>query len=295
MNKLTIPYRGKFVRFDFAERWDEVPPSALPWLGKNLWPMAAAYRQLIACIQENKYLETIKQDVALQSMRIAVLKRLCGIGWWPFSRRNQAFYSMEVDEVADVLQTINFIFKRIELKQPFGSFRFWGYSYYGPQEKLANLTGAEFHFAEMAFTKAIQGDKHAVAELCAILYRPKGKGNKHNPNHFLYTGDVREPFNRFSLDKRAKHFLGLGDKVLYPALLWFAGCRAAIIENYPEIFSKGSAEGNGNGWMDIFRALAKEPLHFEEIANKHLSFLLWELTKLDQDARRAELAKLNAR
>jgi hypothetical protein len=293
MNKLTVPYKGKFVRFDFASDWSEVPARALPWLGKNLWPMAVTYRHLLQCIAENKYLETIKVDTDLQTGRIAVLKQLCGIGWWPFSRRNRAFYSLEADEVADVLQHINFVFKRIDVKQPFDEFDFLGYTYYGPKEKLANLSGAEFHFAEIAFTKALQGDEHAVAELAAILYRPRGKGQKHDPNNFAFTGDVREPFNRFSLDKRAKHFLALSDKKKYPILLWFAGCRAAIIENYPEIFSKGTAEGNGNGWMDIFRALAKEPLHFEAIAEKHLSFLLWELTKIDQDARRAELAKLN--
>lgn len=295
MNKLSIPYRGKIYTFNFASNWAELPKSIIPWLGQNIFNGAMLYRELIASHKGDDYLHTLKIDEQLQKLRITMLRKMCNITRWPFSKRNKAFYSMMADEVADVLHSLNFVFKSIEMKRPFGSFRFWFYKYYLPTEHLGNITAAEFHFAEIAFAKAIDGDQKALAELCAIVCRPKLHENTHNPNHPLYNGDVRTPFNRHAVPKRAKHFLALSNKVKYPILLWFAGCRAAIIENYPEVFSGTGSDAQSDGWLDVFRALAKDTLRFNEVANTRLSFLLWELAKLDQDHRRNELRKLNNR
>jgi hypothetical protein len=287
MNKLTIPYKGRFYRFDFAGSWHEVPAHVLPWLGKHIWPMIDTYRELVEVSKANppRDLELLLLDGRLQEHRIELLRRMCGVGRWPFSKKNKAFYSMLPDEVADVLATLNFIFKKIELQQPFAHFGFWGYRYYGPRPGLENLSGAEFHFAELVFAKALTGDAKALAELVAILYRPKGQGPKHNPESDDYCGDVRVPFNRFAVDARAKHFLALADKVKYPLLLWYAGQRARIMEGYPEVFSGSATEQAINeGWLPIFRALAKDPLNFDVVAEKPLTFILWELTKLHQEA-----------
>lgn len=293
MNKLSIPHKGRIHTFRFAANWQEVPAHVLPWLGKNIWKGATLYRELIKALDADEYLHSLKIDEQLQKLRITLLRNMCGITWWPLSRRNRAFYSMLPDEVADVLQSLNFVFKKIEVARPFSRFRHWFYWYYLPAENLGNLTAGEFHFAEIAFTKAIDGDNLALARLCAILCRPKGRDNRHNPNSAVYCGDVREPFNRHIIEHRAKHFLSMPGKYKYPVLLWFAGCRAAIIENYPEIFSGSGDGGSSDGWLDIFRALSKNPLSFDEVANKPLSYLLWELAKMDQDRRREELRKLN--
>jgi len=294
MNKLTIPYKGRVHTYLFAEEWAEVPARMLPWLGKNIWPMVSLYRHLLQQIEDKDYLKSLTTDTRLQVYRIELLTQLCNIGKWPFSSRNRAFYSLMADEVADVLSTTNFLLKSIDAKRPFKSFRWRFTRYYGPEELLNNITAGEFHFAEKAFVGAMQEDKEALAMLCAILYRPKGKTGAHTPGHADFKGDVRLPFNRHEVEERAKRFTKLPGKYAYPVLLWFAGQRAAIINNYPEVFSGSGDGGSADGWLDVFRALAKNPLHFNEVTNMPLSFLLWELAKLDQDRRREELRRLNA-
>jgi hypothetical protein len=293
MNKLVVPFKNRNYRFTFASNWQEIPPNLLPWLGKHIWPMIALYKQLMQSIDEKSYLKSLKLDEELQTYRIQVLKKLCNIGWWPYSKRNRAFFSLLGDELAEILLYTNFIFKKIELKKPFESIRFRFKTYYLPTENLDNITAGEFHFAEKAFVQAISGDKAALAQLMAILWRPRGKGPQHDRTHHKFTGDIRTPFNPHTIESREGLFAYLPGNYSYPTLLWFAGCRAAIIENYPEIFTGTDQGGSEDGWLDIFRALARDPLKFEEVANKKLHFLLWELTKMDQDRRKKELQTLN--
>lgn len=292
MNVLTIPYKKKVYTYTFASSWAEVPAKHLPWLGKNIWPIIDAYKSFVDQVKKGNHNEAAKLDATLQDFRITLLIKFCGITKWPFKKRNKAFYSLEPDEVADLLECLGFLFKKLEVKRPFDSFERKMTAYFGPDENLGNISAEEFHFAERAFIKATEGDRDAAAQLAAILYRPMGKGSQYNPTNEHYKGDLRQKFNRFALDAFTRRYAKVPDTVVYPILLWYGSCRLKIMSAHPAIFNGKGGKPSNDGWLEVFRALSKSTLEFDEIASKPLSFLLWEMGKLHNEAQERERQKI---
>lgn len=132
------------------------------------------------------------------------------------------------------------------------SFRLYLRKYYGPADKLANLTAHEFfNICEPLYWqyKKTNDERHLNA-LCAVLYRRKRTG--------IIDDDIREPITDAGIGLRAKRFkqLALGFKL---AILFnYEGCRNFITGKYPEAFEgkKGKSKRPG----DVTLALAGGPL-----------------------------------
>jgi len=289
MNKLVVPYKDKNYTFSFASQWSELTNAQLQFIALHFTMWAKTYRAFVKSIADENYEETPALDLELQDQRINLLVNLCNLHWWPFNKRRRAFLSMLPDEVADVLLSVNFAFKEIgTFLCPLPSFNYNGNKYIGPGEDLNNISGAEFHFAEMYYSMAIDGDNEALNNFIAILYRLQGKGEKYKESKQFFKGDMRVEFNRFAVEYNARTLKKFSYKHKRLILLWYTSCRNQIIKNYPHIFKRAenSASSNGNdGWMPVFRALAKNPIDFEAIANQRLSYLLWELGQKHDDAK----------
>jgi hypothetical protein len=284
MNELRIPFKGGEHFIKYPGSWDELTKDQLFFVCRNLDKITGSLRAIDQLNTGRLPVAAMIADEHLQALRIKVLLKLCGASRWPWSKTRKALLSLEIDEMADVLASINFILEPPQLsKCPAPVITVAGRRHYYPGELLKNITGGEFHFTDQYFFEFKGGNYYAGLSLIATIYRPQGKGDAHNPKSRLYCGDLREPFNRYSLESQVAKFEGLAPEKVKAIALWYESCRSTIVANHPRVFKKASkseAQGTGNGWLSVFRSLGGNYLSIDAVAKTRLSLLLWELNNL---------------
>jgi hypothetical protein len=111
--------------------------------------------------------------------------------------------------------------------------------YYGPEDKLFNLTFAEYQTAEnyyLAYNK-LRDDQY-LDMLVATLYRPQVKNFRKIRNTPAFKGDRREDFNDYLVDARAKKFKRLDKAKKFTIYQYFMGCMASLQKTYPLVFQE---------------------------------------------------------
>lgn len=111
--------------------------------------------------------------------------------------------------------------------------------FYGPEDKLYNISYDEFRTAEnwfLAFSKT--KDFKYLDLLVATLYRPKKKGVK--INSLDYDGDIREPFNDHAIKTRSKSISKLPAGYKIAVFQFFFGCMNHLKEKFPMVFQGGN-------------------------------------------------------
>ena len=136
---------------------------------------------------------------------------------------------------------------------------------YAPKDKLANISLYELGFTFQLFEQFLTTQDEALAErLIAALYRPQKPMTRENKRTDYY-GDIRQPLYRLEhlLDKRIKLVKELPTIVKQVLLFWFASCRRAIIDAYPNVFQPktemaiaGERVGNDYSYGGMLLALA---------------------------------------
>ncbi len=132
------------------------------------------------------------------------------------------------------------------------SFRLHFRKYYGPADKLSNLTAHEFfNICEPLYWQyKKKGDDSTLNALCAVLYRRKRSG--------IVDNDIREDITDAGIALRAKRFKGLAKLYKLAILFNYEGCRNFITAKFPEAFEgKG---GQTKRRKDVTLALAGGPL-----------------------------------
>jgi len=118
--------------------------------------------------------------------------------------------------------------------------------WYGPTDNLTNLIFCEWIHSENEFARFIKsGNENYLNRLVAVLYREKSFTNEYN-------GDVRKKFNDFLIDKNAGIAKRIPLSKRIAILLFYSGCRQALIKIFPDVFS-GSSSGNTHAG-DAFRS-----------------------------------------
>ena len=120
--------------------------------------------------------------------------------------------------------------------------------YYGPADRLKNLTFKEFVFAYnlyVAYKKYKQPER--LDQLIAVLYRPKQPGL--TTQHPDYQGDLRQPFNNHLIEQRAKKMAKLPDYYKQAILIWFEGCFNWMVERYEQLFSTNETTSEAEGGL----------------------------------------------
>lgn len=105
------------------------------------------------------------------------------------------------------------------------------FTWYGPKNKLANLTGEEFIYTESVYQRYLSTrDRKYLVSLLVILYRPK-----------RWFGS-RFAFNPNKLAAAEKTAGKLPAYLLNAVALNYAGCRNLIIEKHPDIWKRYRAD-----------------------------------------------------
>ena len=150
---------------------------------------------------------------------------------------------------------------------------------HGPSDKLKNLTFEEFIFVESFFDAYAKSEnQQKLDQFCAILFRPR-KGNKDK------TGDVREPFNPHSVDRRAAYIANIPFEIKQSILLNYIGCKAAFPKLYPTLFSSQQEEEpeeqpikRSFSWLETaFRMVEHRPADLEILKKQNLHEVLASL------------------
>ncbi len=138
------------------------------------------------------------------------------------------------DAVINGLPALDFIYKENNLtKQPYPTLRlstFRFQTFYGREDDFNNLTCGEFEDCEIFFNQfVIEPDATTLANLAAILFRPKNK-------KYLGYNDRTKSFEEYDSERMVPHFKKLKPWVLYSIFLWYAGCRSQLPKIFPNCF-----------------------------------------------------------
>ena len=170
--------------------------------------------------------------------------------------------------------------------------------YYGPAEKLSNITVDEFIGADMAYTHYFelrQNDpKQAHKQLCrlaAILYRPKKwwwSITRLFPS--LNSGDCRQPLNDNTIDMRARKFEKLPLPVLLAIMHNYQGCRNWIHATFPDAWQTSDEQKTGtNKYGIVAFAVDMAGGKFGNVTETGNTLLFTVLIELEQTAARNKI------
>ena len=229
--------------------WEDIDRRNLLWLAKR-FPYGATHGLAIDFFWHALQLWN-KPRLQLAIARNFINSKRLSNDW----RNNEA---MEFGEVnffeQQIIQAIsdmnNFAWLNESISIPdllIKSFRIGFTRYYGPQERLSNMTADEFKHAELFNQKLLEekNDKW-LHLLLATLWREKS--STYNPC------DIRKPFNEFDeLERRASKFKSLPHKIKIACLLNYYGMRNSYLnEEIPKfVFDKSSDESTDEQNYDV--------------------------------------------
>lgn len=170
--------------------------------------------------------------------------------------------------------------------------------YFGPADGLENVTIYELGVAFNLFEKFMQTRQESYAiTLLATLWRP-GKPVTPENKRSAYQGDRRLPYlhHEATVAMREKHIATLPLQVRHLLLFWFASCRQAIVDSYPNVFTgQPQSDGNQYGWGGVLLSLAGGIVHLDAVAQQPHSNALAYLSYLEDERKRAKLKQLSAK
>lgn len=170
-------------------------------------------------------------------LRTKISDALKAVSFIFFGIKESHFILLSEDQHHKIHDRLKFLLKNTCHKWVIESFRFLLGKYYGPANKLSNLTISEFRLTELYYQMYIKSNEPAYLHLLiAVLYRPKRSG--------VIDNDIRADFTEYAINRRAKRFKWLPASLKYAILFNYEGCRFFIIDHqkYKKLF-KGGAKG----------------------------------------------------
>ena len=288
MKRIHLPGNKWKKPIEIPAEWDELSTSQFIHISKNLKRARFQGRSVFGAANLGST-SLPAFDEILQSLRIEFLSILLGVRSYYLMRltkMGRSFLGLFPDEIQELCQQTNFLFQENNRTiNPIPKVKRWCHIYYGPSDRLANITAGEFHFADLFFQEWMDTDNESTLDkLVAVLYRPKGKGFLHDPDSDFFSGDIRIPFNQNSIEARAKRLSKISRVKKLAIAHFYEGCRNVIIEAYPEIFKKtGKGSRSSEGWIPVFRSLSKD-IHYERISEMRLGRVLYEMVESQKEA-----------
>lgn len=163
--------------------------------------------------------------------------------------------------------------------------------YYGPADKLANISIYELGVTFTFFEKFMKDQNEADAlQLLAILYREAKPATKYNKQR-KYEGDRRQPYLGFeaTVEGRKKYLHRLPIQVKQLLVFWFASCRDQIVKNNPGVFqSGGKKQGRNFGWAGVLLNLSEGLVNLDRVSAQPYQNAFTHLSMLEEQRKRFE-------
>lgn len=129
---------------------------------------------------------------------------------------------------------------------------------YGPGNKLANITFAEFMFADICVENYLKTkDEKFLNQLIGVLFR---EGNQ---KQLEETGDIRFEFNKAKIDAVVLEAEKFSSAIKNAVLINYLGCKKALIKPLKNVFpdrkeQEVSQPGQSQSWLDVAIQLARK-------------------------------------
>jgi len=254
------------------------------YIGKRFYPVPNTYNAL-SPRQLKEIAGILHAEIPLPEARIRLLLSLLNVPrslrlqWhFLFNISDESRFDMEL--LADwILEGANNLTRQLLPVVKIGLKKL-----YGPADELANLSFVEFIKAESAYIAyAKTRDPEALNLLVAILYRPKRKD--YSPQSPDFDGDIREKYNDHLVGDRVKLVSRLPLSTRQAIFLFYDGCRALILKQYPNVFRKPKDDdAKGRGWGHVLRNLAGSVNEYERTAFQPLGTVLSDLDMAIQES-----------
>ena len=152
-------------------------------------------------------------------------------------------------------------------KQLLPCIRFGRKAYYGPAEHFADMSWGEYEAAEHWMRAYAKGDKQALVQLVATLYRPHVKRK-------------RVPFDSYLMAVQASELNKLPESMLMGVYLWMVATHRWLTNDskYASIWGEnGGSKQEVPGWGPVMRAVAGNYIDIDKAARMPLYDALEEL------------------
>jgi hypothetical protein len=133
----------------------------------------------------------------------------------------------------------------------------------------------EFRFADKMYLRySNTGDEKYLDKLIGTIYRPAA-------GWFDKSGEKRLPFNNNFIEKYASRLSRLSYAEKQLILLWYIGCRTAIVEGFSDVFDTKTVGNEESDWMDLIMAMSGNKFGtFTETSNTNFLLILTELREI---------------
>lgn len=248
----------------FPENWDELTEKQFLFIAKN-WN---GWKQMI-----------IRNEDLLQVRSLLVIE-LCGVTGRK-NRKKLCDMLAFVDENTNtnILSCVDFVFNKLNLtKNHLPKLKIgWFNWFYGPGDRLNDLSIEEFSFAYSAYINYNRTlDVDQLNNLVAILYRPAASlKDKRN-------GETKQPFNYKLIEAYSQRMDWLSDAYKQGVLLFFMGCLEYFKKKYPEVFrraEKNEVGGTGTFFDTVVDMSGGEFGPFKDTKSENMHVIMRALNK----------------
>jgi hypothetical protein len=256
MAELTLKYQNKENTFQVIDEWNKLSLDQLLFIAMH-W-------------HKWKNIIISKGSTIIAQMQITL--RLIIANKQEQRHISKTLLSASPEQLYDIAQLSSFVFQENSLtKNPLPVIRMGLRNYFGPNDRLSNISGFEFSFADTCYLRYNKsGSEKDLNNLIGILYRP---GN----------GINRPLFNNKLVEQYAKPLSKLPFAHKQLILLWYIGCREYIVAKNKHLFTKeNQGKAQSNGWISVIMELSGGTFGtFQQTGDTDLHLLFMHLTELD--------------
>lgn len=203
------------------------------------------------------------QENAIHVTKLLCLKAVLGLSWTQYFLFKSEFTKLFQDADGELITFIDYI--TAWLFKGFGitsvPYKKLG-KYFGPKDYLDDMTTEEFVAADHHFHQYLKTtDEHHLNCLVAVMYRLPGEEEEHNPNSRKFRGDLREPFNDATVEKRANLMKKISETRRLVVLSFYRSCRQIWEQQFDHVFTKESEEmvkSRDYGWFEALKAVSAD-------------------------------------
>ncbi len=276
MTQIELKYNGKLELISFPSVWNELTERVLLYVGDywESWRLLALAKESLLKAKALLVIEIVSEQLKISRAKVTELLK-----------------KIAPEPLAELCHLTDFIFEGNTLTIcPIKFIITAEGNLYPPDDALGNITIGEFNFADGHFMKYLaSNDITEVENLIGVLYRTRASGKLKRLD--------------FEMSEVEKHFDSI-KKLRYAQrqliLLWYIGCREAIVKGNEDLFDReAEEESRGAGWTDLIRAMSKGIFGtFKETEQTDLFLVFMELRAIKAENLRKkeemdELERLN--
>lgn len=262
MVDIELVVNEKANEFTLPEKWNELSLKQLLYIS-NLWQSWAMM---------------MKADMTFfKAKALLFLEMLNGNTIFNRNGRKKLITSLAPEDQTDLVGLVDFVFKDNTLTAcPLPMVRVGFKNYYAPGDGLVDITASEFHFADrffMAYTKD-ETDENLNNFIACIYRKAVAKSDK--------SGKKREAFNHLLIEENSNKLARLPYAEKQLMLLWYIGCRKALVAANADLFQQGDGNDTSNkGWLPLIMALSGDKFGtFEQTGATDFQLILMELREM---------------